>query len=194
MLDVIEELKHAARILHRRVAAGDPAAIARVRAHLDGPPHAAEPDEADRGADVVRRARRRHALAAIAAELGFDGWAHLTAVLRGDASRGFGKTWFLGPVGAHWNIWSSSYAEARRIRDETGGFLLGFQRQYAVVDEHFVRSAGLDPADPDWERIDRDWVRPRQPLARERLYGRLFATRLDELRESVGRAGTPTTP
>ena len=32
-----------------------------------------------------------------------------------------------------------------------------------------IRELGLDPDDPDWERIGWDWVEPHDPQARERL-------------------------
>jgi hypothetical protein len=35
--------------------------------------------------------------------------------------------------------------------------------------EPAIRELGLDPADPDWERIGWDWVRPRDADAWERL-------------------------
>ncbi len=38
-----------------------------------------------------------------------------------------------------------------------------------------VRERGLDPDDPDWERIGRDWVRPLDAAARERLAERRVA-------------------
>lgn len=32
-----------------------------------------------------------------------------------------------------------------------------------------IRELGLDPDDPDWERIEWDWVRPKDSEAWERL-------------------------
>jgi hypothetical protein len=38
-----------------------------------------------------------------------------------------------------------------------------------VTVETAVRELGLDPADPDWERIGWDWVRPKDADAWEKL-------------------------
>jgi hypothetical protein len=46
-------------------------------------------------------------------------------------------------------------------------------RQFVVCESGFVRALGVDPADPDWERIGHDWVRPKDPAARARLEVRL---------------------
>jgi hypothetical protein len=46
------------------------------------------------------------------------------------------------------------------------------------VDSNFVDSMGLDPADPDWERIGRDWARPADCAARGRLYRQLVQNAL----------------
>ena len=48
------------------------------------------------------------------------------------------------------------------------------------MDEHFIRTMGLDPDDPDWEKIGRDWVRPMDMSARRRLYGKLIALELGD--------------
>jgi hypothetical protein len=55
---------------------------------------------------------------------------------------------------------------------------LTYRRQFFVADGFFVEGLGLDPGDADWEAIDFDWVRPRDPVARQRLTQK----RLDALR------------
>lgn len=169
MAGVISDLKAQARILHRQVASGDPHAVARVRT-------LAELADGDVRA-VAGRTRRRHCLATLARELGFRGWPHAVAVLRGTDTSDFGT--LLYPKGAevHWNIWSASYAPASAIRRDHGGYLLAYRRHFFITDRHFIATLGLDPDDPDWERIDRDWVKPTRPDARERLYGKLIQGR-----------------
>jgi len=51
---------------------------------------------------------------------------------------------------------------------------LAYKHQLFIVDQYFVESMGLDPADEDWERIARDWVRPQDYVARGRLYQQLI--------------------
>ena len=169
MAGVISDLKAQARILHRQVASGDPRAVARVRVLAElagGGVHA-----------VAVRTRRRHCLATLARELGFRGWPHAATVLRGADASDFGT--LLYPAGAevHWNIWSASYEQAAAVRESNGGYLLAYRRHFFVTDRHFIATLGLDPDDPDWERIGRDWVKPARPDARERLYRKLIQGR-----------------
>ena len=56
-----------------------------------------------------------------------------------------------------------------------GGFLFPYRNQFFICEWGFVVALGLDPADPDWERIGRDWVRPRDEVARDRLEAKLIA-------------------
>ena len=166
MAGVISDLKAHARILHRQVRQQEPLAMARTR-------HLAELHDHD-PATLAALVRRRHCLAIIARELGFEGWPHAVAVLRGTESTDFGTLLYPKGAESHWNIWSASYDEARAIREEHGGYLLAYRRHYFIVDRYFIETLGLPPDDPDWELIGRDWVRPRRADARERLYGKLI--------------------
>lgn len=67
------------------------------------------------------------------------------------------------------NHWFNDYAEARAWLDAEGGFLLPYRHQFFVTTAEAIRLLGLDPADPDWDRIGRDWVRPLDAAAHERL-------------------------
>ena len=171
MAGVISDLKAQARILHRQVASGNPGAVARVRRL---------PDLADGDVHAVAvRTRRRHCLATLARELGFDGWPHASAVLRGTDASDFGTLLYPSGAEVHWNVWSASYEEAAAIREDHGGYLLAYRRHFFITDRHFIATLGLDPEDPDWERIGRDWVKPTRPEARERLYWKLIRVRSD---------------
>ncbi len=169
MAGLIENLRSHARILQRAAAAGEPAAGRRLRALAE---LRALDDET-----LAATVKRRHALAAIAGELGFRGWPHAAAVLGGERAEDFGTLLYPAGASAHWNIWSADYEEARALREQHGGWLLAFKRHYFIVDRYFVETLGLDPEDPDWERIGRDWARPRNPEARERLYAKLIRRR-----------------
>jgi len=118
--------------------------------------------------------KRREALAAIATELGFSGWPHAVAILTGKRSDDFGTLLYPRGSDVFTNIWSASYEEARRIREQNGGFLLAYKKHFFITDRNFVEHLGLDPDDADWELIGRDWARPKDPAARERLYARLL--------------------
>lgn len=168
MAGVISDLKAQARILHRHVVEGDSAGLARVQqlAGLDG-------DLAALPSSI----KRRHCLTVIARELGFHGWQHAVAVLRGTDSHDFGTLLYPNWAEVHWNIWSASYDEARAIHEEHGGYLLAYRRHFFISDRYFIETLGLDPDDPDWQLIGRDWVKPTRAEARERLYGKLIRRR-----------------
>ncbi|MCA8954304.1 MAG: hypothetical protein KDE27_32650, partial [Planctomycetes bacterium] len=71
--------------------------------------------------------------------------------------------------------------EASRIRAERGDYLLAYRRDFLVVEHHYVRTLGLDPEDPDWQRIGRDWAQPGDLAARERLFRQVALDRLTAL-------------
>lgn len=153
-------LKHRARLLHRAAAGGDPAAISRLRAW---------------GVDTTSPTTRGRCLGAVARELGFRGWPHLTRVLRGEAQDDFGTLLYPAGASAHWNIWSAHYPEAAAIRAEHGGYLLAYKRQYFIADADYIDTLGLDPLAEHWRAIGRDWVRPGDLNARADLYAQRIA-------------------
>ena len=67
------------------------------------------------------------------------------------------------------NRWFTSYEEARASLEAEGGYLLPFKSQFFVTQSEGIRELGLDPDDPDWERIGWDWVRPKDVEAWKRL-------------------------
>ena len=114
----------------------------------------------------------------LARRLGFRDWQHATAILSGRAGDDFGTLLCPPEADVHCNIWSAQYDQARRIRDENGGYLLAYRRHFFIVDRYFIETLGLDADDPDWELIGRDWARPQEPAARERLYAKLIEAKL----------------
>ena len=162
----IEEIKRRARVLHTALLKREPAACARLRALREF-----REVEEDR---LIEDAKHRHCLSVVSNELGFEGWQHASAILNAKRDDDFGT--LLNPPGssAHWNIWSASYDEAKEIRAEHGGYLLGYKKHYFIVDQYYVETLGLDPNDADWERIGRDWVKPASVEARDRLYAQLI--------------------
>ena len=67
------------------------------------------------------------------------------------------------------NHWFPNYAEARAHLEAEGGYLLPYRSQYFVTGADAITELGLDPDDPDWERIGWDWARPLDPAAWARL-------------------------
>lgn len=166
----IESLKHLARKLHRQVQNGEPDALARMRKHPD---LKTKPDST-----VAAQVKRRHALDIIAKETGFPDWPQTVAILEGKSVTDYGTTLYQKGCGAHTNIWFASYEEAKPVKDQTNGYLLTYKTQFLVVDEHYIRTLGLDPDDSNWARIDYDWAQPSDAYARSRLYGNLPAFNL----------------
>ncbi|WP_228531033.1 MULTISPECIES: hypothetical protein [Myxococcaceae] len=118
--------------------------------------------------------QRKHALACIAHEQGFASWAQLKAAREAEAPALDTRTLFRGNLHGFLNRWFSSYEEARASLQAAPGMLFPYgPRQFVVCEPGFVRALGLDPSDPDWERIGHDWARPKDPAARARLEQRL---------------------
>ena len=168
-MDLMEHMKKRARALQRGAQQGDPAALVRLRRL---PELKALSDEALR-----ERVRRRHCLALQARALGLNGWSHLSALWNEPAAREFGTLFYPASFAGHWNIWSAAYDEARAIRAQHGGYLLPYRQQFLIVEPAFIADLGLDPDAPEWACMGRDWVEPRDVVARHRLCRRLLALR-----------------
>jgi len=164
--DIVSDLKAHARVLHKLARAANPSALQKLRLL---PEWSRAADEA-----LLAGLQRRHCLTAVARQLGFRDWPHARAVLLGAETEDFGTLLNPATCSGHWNIWSASYDEAREIRAAHGGYLLSYRRQFLIVDHYYIESMGLDADDPDWARIERDWARPADLAARERLYRQLI--------------------
>ncbi len=161
-----EYIKNHARLLHRAVQAGDSAALSRLRkSHglgLSG------------NENVRDKVQRKDCLAVAARELGFDNWPQLLKVLSLEDTTNFGALLYPKRCGAHSNIWAAGYTEAATIRAEHGGYLLAYKEQFLVVDEHYIRTLGLNPDDPDWAACNWDMAGGNNLHARARLMAKLI--------------------
>jgi hypothetical protein len=132
-----------------------------------------EPD-----AILGRRAsiRLKHALAVVAAELGYPIWTECKKRLETPPNQRLDtETFFVAKGAAYLNRWFARYDEARASLEAEGGYLFPFRRQFFICEAGFLEARDIDPAHPDWERIGRDWVRPRDEAARDRLERTLVA-------------------
>ncbi|WP_124095022.1 hypothetical protein [Burkholderia gladioli] len=76
------------------------------------------------------------------------------------------------------NVWFPSYEDAREYLDTHRGFyLLQFKGHCFLAQAPHIVDIGLEPKDPDWERIGWDWVRPKDPEAKQRLRDKLRLAR-----------------
>lgn len=177
MIDPVCELKIRAQILHRALGARDAQALTRLRALRAL--RRADPPGLEAAA---ARIQRKHCLAVVALEQGFDGWEHATRVLNGDVRALDHGTLLYGARGhGHMTIWFACYDEAREVASQTAeSYLLAYKRQFFVTDRHFIASLGLDADDDDWRAIGWDWPRPASREARTRLYGKLLGAQREQ--------------
>lgn len=85
-------------------------------------------------------------------------------------NEGADELWYSPTLDVFLNRWFSSYEEARAVLDSgSGGFLLPYRRHFYVCDAEVIRALGLEPDDPDWERVGRDGARPADAEAFGRL-------------------------
>lgn len=118
------------------------------------------------------RVRLKHALAVVAHEEGYGSWLELKAASSAGAPD---PPMYVSGFDVLLNRWFARYEEARASLDEQGGYLLPFRTQFVVCESEGIRLLGLDPDDPDWERIGRDWVRPADRDAWQRLCAKRVA-------------------
>ncbi len=175
-LDPIKELKIRAKLLHRGLSRGEPAALGRLRAL----PELRRADDSAL-ADQTGELKRKHCLAVVAKECGFPSWEHALRALRGDAEITEHGSLLHASSGVL-NAWFKQYEAARaawaELRRDGPAYLLGYKRDLFVTGPAFIESLGLDPEDPDWEALGWDWVKPLDASARTRLYyKRLMALR-----------------
>ena len=127
-------------------------------------------------AQVYQEARLKHALTVVALEGGYGSWralkasAEKTGSLLGGPYRG--PAMYARGLDVFVNRWFVSYEEARDSLEKQGGFLLPYKSQFFVCEEGVIRALGLDPDDPDWQRIGYDWTEPRDRQAWLRLAGK----------------------
>ena len=80
-----------------------------------------------------------------------------------------GTAWYPSRLDVYLNLWFASYEEARKAREEEGGYLLPYKKNFFVCPPGAIRMIGLDPDDPDWELVGWDCARPRDEEACRRL-------------------------
>jgi hypothetical protein len=82
---------------------------------------------------------------------------------------GVDTLWYQTNLDVFLNRWYSNYEEARRARESDGGFLLPYKHHFFVCEAEVIRAMGLEPDDPDWEKIKWDGARPVDCEAYQRL-------------------------
>ena len=80
-----------------------------------------------------------------------------------------GKLWYHPYLDVFLNRWYANYEEARQSLDHDGGFLLPYQKHFFICQPELISALGLDPNDPDWQKIGFDCAHPSDTDAFERL-------------------------
>ncbi|CAM3281266.1 MULTISPECIES: hypothetical protein [Corallococcus] len=120
--------------------------------------------------------KHKHGLTVIAREAGHATWTQLKQALQAVPAPGLDTgVFFQKQRGSFLNRWFATYEEAATSLAAQGGFLFPFRHQYFVCEADFLRTLGIDATEADWARLGHDWVRPRDPAAKERLEGKLVA-------------------
>jgi hypothetical protein len=79
------------------------------------------------------------------------------------------KLWYQSNLDVFLNQWFSSYEAARQALESGGGFLLPYRNHFFVCEADLIQALGLEPDDPDWDKIGRDAAKPKDPEAFQRL-------------------------
>ncbi|MGE6757278.1 hypothetical protein ACQKGO_04620 [Corallococcus interemptor] len=119
--------------------------------------------------------QHKHGLAVIAREAGHVTWTDLKQALESRPPRLDTHAFFQKGQSPFLNRWFSTYEEAARSLAAQGGFLFPFRTQCFICEAGFLQSLGIDAREADWERMGRDWVRPRDAGAKERLEAKLVS-------------------
>jgi len=97
------------------------------------------------------------------------------------------KFWYQANLDVFLNRWFANYQEARLALDREGGFLLPYRKHFFVCEADVIQALGLEPNDPDWERIGRDGAQPKDQDA----YQRLCDKRAQIVLEATAEASSP---
>jgi hypothetical protein len=79
------------------------------------------------------------------------------------------KLWYQTNLDMFLNRWYANYDDARKALENHGGFLLPYQSHFFVCQQDVISALGLDPNDPDWEKIGHDCAQPKDLEAFARL-------------------------
>lgn len=80
------------------------------------------------------------------------------------------KLWYQTSLDVFLNRWFSNYDDARSaFESESGVFLLPYKNHFFICKPEVISALGLDPNDPDWEKIGYDCARPNDEAAYQRL-------------------------
>ena len=178
MTEFIQQLKTLARLLHRNAKCGQKEALARIEKHPSF--------KLKKIPMLPENIQRRHCLDIQAREIGFDNWLHAKCLLEGRDHESFGT--FLHPGRCHGftNIWLATYDEARAINETKKGHLIGYKKQFMIVGDHYMEVVGIPANATDYQKMGRDWIKPKDHKIRQQLIERVIKKTLSPTQTGGG--------
>ncbi|MES2526550.1 MAG: hypothetical protein V4598_05660 [Bdellovibrionota bacterium] len=76
---------------------------------------------------------------------------------------------------AQWKVWYPTYQQASEAIADTNKFLLPYRGQFFVAEESYILELGISLDDSDLLLIGRDWAKPKDKEAWERLLCKIKA-------------------
>lgn len=117
----------------------------------------------------------------IAREAGYDGWSEMSKSIKEQEPIDSCEDTELYKPGMsefNLNVWCATYEDAREYLDtHKGYYLLQYKGKCFLAQAPHIQGLGLNPGDQDWEKIGRDWVKPKDPEAKTRLQEKLRQAR-----------------
>ena len=176
--DNLEEYKIQASILLKLLRSGDSRKALQAAARFQMLPHFVSfaPEQIANRKDEIQR---KHALRVIAQENGRSSWQELKQNFEREAkreairSRGTYTPLYPQRCEGFLNEWCPTHEVARQHLEQVGGYLLPYKTQFFICTLEYIKTLGLHPDDPDWKRIECDWVKPADRAAWERLNSKL---------------------
>lgn len=104
----------------------------------------------------------------VARQRGVESWAALKTALKKEPPVP-DDFWYQTNLDVFLNRWFSTYDQARASLQAEGGYLLPYRRHFYICAAGVIRALGLDPDDPDWQRIGWDCAKPADREAHRRL-------------------------
>ncbi|MEQ8672528.1 MAG: hypothetical protein RLP44_25040 [Aggregatilineales bacterium] len=176
----LDEIKTQAALLLKQVRSSDPATVLNAAKRFQQLSYFAEhtPENIAASAELINGIKLKHALHVLALEHNFPTWtAFKTYLERKDRLRSqYGVRFtMLYPqrCASFINEWHASYEIASTELGRSGGYLLPYKSQFFICEAEYIERLGLDPDDPDWERIGYNWVQPADQEAFARLDSKL---------------------
>lgn len=157
----LEEGKIKASILLKQLRSDDPGQATQAAARFQRLPHLSKFSTTEI-LQQKAQLKRKHALNVIALELNAPNWAEFKQQLEQIGAPKPEPYTRLYPrrCNGFLNEWFADYETARRYRAEQGGYLLPYRSHFFICGPLYIKTLGLDPTDPAWERIGWDWVQP----------------------------------